>query len=93
MLRISGSLRSPGPLRPAPFLASLKEANLPVNFAKDTTLVASRLRRTRLDFEDDISVSMPPDALERKTVTMRDAAHGKTRLELESKLKSVRGAR
>jgi hypothetical protein len=75
-----------------PFLGSLAEAGVPNSFQKDTGLVNARIVRTRLNFEGDVSVTMPPEALN-TTVTVTAGTEGRTRLALESRLEDVRGAR
>ena len=74
------------------YLTALKEADVPTTFKKDTALVKNRLHRTRYDFDGDISVSVPPSAID-DSVTLTDADGGKTRLELEARLQSVHGVR
>ena len=76
----------------APFLSALKDAGVPPAFPKHTGLVKNRIGRTRLDFDGDVSVSMPPDALN-KSVSLENIADGRTRLQLEAHLESVRGAK
>jgi hypothetical protein len=76
----------------APFLKRLKEAGVAMTFRKDPTLVKTRISRTRLDFDGNITVTMPPDALD-KTVKMKEVTDGETQLQIQARLEGIRGAR
>ena len=60
-------------------------------FEKDTHLIRSRLRRMRVDFESGISVSVPPDTIEQGYVKISTAANDLTRMEIEDRLREMRG--
>jgi hypothetical protein len=75
-----------------PFLAAMTEATVPRSFSKDVTRIKAKLRRIRWDFDGDLSVSAPKEALEQKTLQVESLGNGNTRLELEARLKKVTNA-
>ena len=75
-----------------PFGDKVRDAGVPSSFAKDVSLIKAKLHRTRLDFDDDLSVMLPAEALDGR-VKLTDTSDGRMKLELEGRLKTVRGAR
>ena len=59
-------------------------------FDKDSQLIKQRLRRVAFEFESGVGVQIPPDALNDQ-VTVSDMDDGMTRLEVQDKLKDLRG--
>ena len=59
-------------------------------FDKDTELIKPRLRRVSVDFEGGVGVLVPPDAFQDQ-VAMFSMDDGRTRMEIQDKLKKIRG--
>jgi hypothetical protein len=80
-----------GPDRKA-FLDAMTEIGLPRNFQKNIGRVSHRIRRIRWDFDGEVSVSAPHDAVEKKAIKLKTMKGGHTKLEIEAALKKVREA-
>lgn len=75
------------------FMEALKVGEVSTTrFHKDPTLVKTRLTRARFDFGTGETALIPPAALGTST-KFRPGTDGKTRLEIDSKLTSTKGAR
>lgn len=72
-----------------PFLDALSDAKIPKAFPKNTDRIRKRIRRIRWDFDGDLSVSAPSDAVEKDLIRLELLKDGKTKLELEAELKRV----
>lgn len=74
-----------------PFIAALAAEQLPANVvAKDTKLVASQLRKLRMDFDSGVLLIVPPAAVgEQVQVTELD--DGRTHVDIRDHLKQVGG--
>ncbi|MBI4219914.1 MAG: nucleoid-associated protein, partial [Chloroflexi bacterium] len=59
---------------------------------KDTTLIAGQLRRLQVDFSSGLAVLGPPDSF-REHVKMSQLDDGRTRVEIEDRVKRVHGKR
>jgi len=80
-------LRSPDR---TPFVAAMRAADVQKMSSKDTTMIASRLARTRLDYDGDLSLLLRPGD---DRVTMEPSADGSTSVAFHATLQEVKGAR
>ncbi len=75
------------------FINFLSEHDVPsVRFEKDTQLVKAHLHRIQLDFESGIAVLAVPEAFE-EHIMLSDVGNGKTKVEIEDRLKLIEGRR
>ena len=75
------------------FIAHLQSNNVPDRqIDKDTRLIANRIKVVQLEFESGIFIKVPGGVFEDK-VRLTDLPDGRTRVELEDRLKNLRGAR
>ncbi len=75
-----------------PFLDAMAEASIPRSFPKDIARIKTKLRRIRWEFDGDLSVMAPKEALEQKTLQVESLDNGNTKVELEARLKKVTNA-
>lgn len=75
------------------FVDSLADAGAPTRiFTKDIALIEHQLQRIQMNFESGVVVVAPPETFDNE-VKMESLDDGKTRLQIEDRMKDIRGKR
>jgi hypothetical protein len=75
----------------AKFIAFLRDEGVGRVVQKDTNLIQAHLRRTSVDFESGVVLMAPPEQFENEHIKMSRLPDGRTRVQLEDRIKRIRG--